>query len=135
MPAVYLAHAIDRSNPDDFHLYERVASELVKHGTCVYRPSTAWNLPEEPQPDVQRVNLAAMRACQALMVIWCEGQWSVGTPIELALAWECGMKIAWVTDVKDTSWAASYLVSSQNAQIRLFSPDEVIEATQWLLNL
>lgn len=113
MTAVYLA------SPIDLHNSEKVAglrtdwteTAFEMGFSSVFDPSQAWSISSVagPHESLQRVNLAALQASDALIAILPSGIPTLGVPLEIHMATSLGKPTLVVTDAAETSWTLSWL--------------------------
>lgn len=115
MTTAYLASPIDLHSVPDMHQRRAEFRDLVfEMGfSAVYDPSTAWTLSPtaEPSPNLQEVNIAALRAAAALVAWIPPGVPTLGVPLEIQVATDMG-KPTLVAGPDRSSWTLAYLARS-----------------------
>lgn len=122
---VYLASAIDQGQAWSMRTEAREA--LLKASHAVYDPAAAWSVPEVswPSPSLQKANLAALRACDGLLVCLDPAILSIGIVIEMIEAKNHDVPVVAYGKL-NPSWSLAYL------DIDVFSElDDAVHALDW----
>lgn len=115
MTTAYLASPIDlHSMPDMVERRAEIRDLAFEMGfSAVFDPSSAWTLHtnSKPNPGLQEVNIAALRAATALVAWIPPGVPTLGVPLEIQVATEMG-KPTLVMGPDRASWTLAYLARS-----------------------
>jgi nucleoside 2-deoxyribosyltransferase len=105
---VYLASAIDQGQAWSMRAEAREA--LLKARHAVYDPAAGWSVPEAsvPSPSLQKANLAALRACDGLLVCLDPSILSIGIVIEMMEAINLDVPVVAYGKLSP-SWSLAYL--------------------------
>lgn len=108
MTTIYLGGAIDFLSGSEYNWRKDMSQKLMKAGMTAYDPSGAFahNVggTVEQQRAVVEINKKALANCDIALFVMYSKIPSVGTPIELMMAHQMGIKTVVIWDPHEKSW-------------------------------
>lgn len=130
-PICYLAQPIDFQQGIEPTFAEYIRRCLTRAGFVVYNPACAFQTPSsaEPNPNLQRINDAALDLADALVAMYPEDK-TIGVPMELQRAVLAGKPTLVITRAISRSWVLASL--AQYAHVRITRYPGKGELFDWL---
>lgn len=129
MSVAYLASPIDFA--DDIETKRRAAANLAAEMgfAAVFDPSRAWRIGDgaEPSASLQRVNLQALLAADALLAVLPAGTPSLGVPLEIHHAIQASIPTLIVEQQDRPSWTLAYFART-GLLFRMHELDQFVAA-------
>lgn len=127
MSLIYFAHPIDAPGVGLWETIALIATEMQDRKLSYYYPAMAFVLTNYSGRQVNAINEAAQRECDATLAYYPAGSHSYGVPTEIARAVDWGQPVAIISDTDGAAWPLS-----ASAKVGRFKELQVGDAVRWL---